>query len=494
LNDVRRLRERIPELMLAGVDRDAALLRRLGLTIYYLQGLNRDQAQRLAKSIVGQEQAEQALRDIEARLPEASSNPLLLTMALRLWHDSGAATTRIELYAAAVQALRDRSDASLSDGVLELITRAALRLVDDGLYEADRYWWLVALREAMEAVSAESVFELDISTAEAAVEAGQAIGLLRTSAQGSALGFLHDSFRDFLVARALERDPSRIPATVGASWEPSLQMLAEVAGLTPPLTATALTSIPLAGLLAPLDRDPAGDRAGEAPQLVRDLLVRHIGRWPERLDAEHLSVSVAYTPQYRYVVLAATAQPVAALVDVDRMAEIAPGTPYQFALPPTVGPLAVAYCVWRELVSLTTSAFALGGPRVLPGNDEEIATLVADDFRERQEALARYASELFPTFAERLVGEIGWHGLTARLLPPVAMDMGAGYLTSSRRLAYDTRTSALDVAVAAEDEGDDLPQRDEIDAYLQTTPEGSALKALVDELERLAPRVDWRHG
>src|SRR5205823_7178224 len=121
-------------------------------------GLNRDQARTLAGSIIGQEHAEQALSDIETSLPEASSNPLLLTMALRLWQDSGAATTRMELYAAAVQALRVRSDASLSDGVLELITRVALRLVEEGLYEADRYWWLVALREAMEAVSAEGVF------------------------------------------------------------------------------------------------------------------------------------------------------------------------------------------------------------------------------------------------------------------------------------------------------------------------------------------------
>jgi len=494
LHDVRRLRERMPELMVAAVDRDAALLRRLALTIYHLEGLNRDQARRLAESIVGQEQAEQALRDIEARLTDAPSNPLLLTMALRLWHDSGAPTTRMELYAAAVQVLRERSDASLSDGVLELMTRAALRLVEDGLYEADRYWWLVALREAMEAVSAEGVFELDVSTGEAAVEAGQAIGLLRTSAEGSALGFLHESFRDFLVARALERDASRIPSTVGPSWEPSLQMLAEAAGLTPPLTATALTSIPLAGLVAPLDRDPAGDRASEAPQLVRDLLVRHIGPWPEGLDAEHLSVSVAYTPQYRYVVLGAADEPVAELVDADRIADIAPSAPYQFALPPTVGPLALAFCVWRELISLTTSAIAIGGPRVLPENDEEIVTLVADDFRQRKEALAHYASELFPTFAERLVGEIGWHGLTARLLPPVATDMGPGYLTSSRWLAYDTRTSAVDVAVAGEGEGDDLPDRDEIDGYLQTTPEGSALKALVNELERIAPRVDWRRG
>jgi len=72
--------------------------------------------------------------------------------------------------------------------------------------------------------------------------------------------------------------------------------------------------------------------------------------------------------------------------------------------------------------------------------------------------------------------------------------MGPGYLTSSRWLAYDTRTSAVDVAVAGEGEGDDLPDRDEIDGYLQTTPEGSALKALVNELERIAPRVDWRRG
>ena len=148
-------------------------------------------------------------------------------------------------------------------------------------------------------------------------------------------------------------------------------------------------------------------------------------------------------------------------------------------LPPTVGPLALAFCVWRELVSLTTSAMTLGGPRVLPDKDEEIVSLVADDFRQRQEALARFASELFPTFAERVVGEIGWHGLTARLLPPVATDMGPGYLTSSRWLAYDTRTSAVDVAVAGASEGDDLPDRVEIDVYLQTTPGGSALTALV---------------
>ena len=210
----------MPDLMVAAVDRDAALLRRLGLTIYYLNGLDPDQRRTLAESIVGQGQADQALRDIEARLPNASSNPLLLTMALRLWRDGGAPTTRMELYAAAVQALRDRSDASLSEGLLEVISRAALRLVEDGLYEADGYWWLVALREAMETVSAEGVFELDVSTGEAAVEAGRAIGLLRTSAEGSALGFLHDSFRDFLVARALERDPSGSRPWLGRPGSP----------------------------------------------------------------------------------------------------------------------------------------------------------------------------------------------------------------------------------------------------------------------------------
>ncbi|HMJ01190.1 MAG TPA: hypothetical protein VK488_15265 [Gaiellaceae bacterium] len=492
LSDLRRVREEIPGLMLGAADRDAALLRRLGLTIYFLQGPGRDEAIELAGSIVGKERAEEALDEIQTRLPDGSSSPLILTMALRLWDRSDAPTTRMQLYAAALEALRERSDVALRDGALEVVTRVAFDLVAAEAYEADRYWWLVALRQAMDAVNEERMYDLGGMTAEAILAEAQATGLLAVSAERAAVGFIHDSFRDYFVARALHQDPARIPTTVGASWEPSLQMLAEVTGVTPPLVIAAGSSVPLCALLAPLDRDRTGDRAAETPELIRYVLVRHLGRWPEGLDPEHLRVTVSYAPQHRYVALASADVPAAELLGEERFLEVLEDALYAFALPGDGGPLSIAFAVWREVLAFTTNQIALGGPRVLPHTDNEIVERIANDFRERRDALDRYAHDIFPTMADRLVAEIGWHGLKARLLPPTAINLGPGFLASTRWLAYDTRTAELDVAVAVDGESTELASRAELDTYLAQSPDGSALKALVDELEKLAPRQDLR--
>jgi hypothetical protein len=494
--DLRLLRERLPELRVIATDRDSRLLRRVGLTVYDLSGLDHDQRQDLAAAIVGVEHANNAVDDIAEAFPDAASNPLLLTMALRLWDATQPFVAAMQLYDAALQALRDRSDTAVRESELEAITRVAFRMVEDGQYTVDLYGVLTNIRTALDEVESEGVFDTSGVTAEGALASIEAIGLVHTDIDEAAVAFVHDSFRDYLVARALIHRAQPIPATLAESWEPAIVMLAEAAGVSHEMAAAAQSSVVLLSKLAPLDKDTSGERFADAPAFVRFVIDTHLGTEPLRTPRAELAIAVCATATHRYVILT-PAEPSARVIDADELGQLATDADIVMAFRATAGPISLAFGVWRELIALSTSQESMDVVGALPEDDDELVELIARDYQDRQAVLRKIVEAHAPTIADRLIAEIGWHGLTARVGRPREAHLGPGFMEFSRTLYFDTRTDVIDVALVDDTSSEELatlrlPMQTELDSYLGYQPQASALEAFTKQLDKLTPREDLR--
>jgi hypothetical protein len=436
LRDVRRLQERIPTLRLVSCDRNARLLHKLGLTIWELRSLDREKRRELAVAIVGESDADEALHEIQQRLPDAAGSPLLLTMALRLRSSGVKAGSRSALYSAAIDALRARADTVVTDSELAAITKVALALVEAGQYEADRYWWLLAIRNALDVLADGGLYEVAETPAESVIESGIGVGLLIEQPGEATVTFLHDSFRDYLAAASIERDPNLLPSALTESWEPATVMIAEAAGVSARLADAARSNIVSCAKLAPFDRDSSGERAREVAALLRSLIERHLGRSPDVTRLDHAKLLVCYETAYRYVLVHAGVGD-DRVVDADELAAAAEQSSLVFAFPPDRGPLSIAFGAWRELLALTILDERLGPSRAIPKNDKEILALIVADFRERRTLLDELADAIAPTLKERIVAELGWNGLTARLGQSQPTGLRPPYMTSARWLFLD---------------------------------------------------------
>jgi hypothetical protein len=496
VGDLRLLRERLPELRVIATDRDSRLLRRVGLTVYELSGLDHRQRRELATAVVGSGDADTAVEDVAHAFPDASSNPLLLTMALRLWDAQKPFEGAMALYDAALQALRGRSDAGLPEFALEAVTRVSFHMVETGQYSVDLYWLLTNLRTALDEIATEGVFDTDAATAESTLASAKAIGLLQSDADEAAVAFVHDSFRDFLVARALAHGPQTLPAALAEPWEPATVMFAQAAGVSRGLAAAAQGNLVLLAKLAPLDKDIDGERFEDAPATVRFVIDTHLGTEPLRTPRAQLALALCETASHRYVLLTPD-EPSGPIVGVEELGQLAPGADLIMAFPATAGPVSMAFGLWRELITLSTSRESLDAMDALPEDDNELVAFIARDYKERQEVLRKIVEAHTPTIADRLIAEIGWYGLTARLGRLRKTHLGPGFVESSRTLYFDTRTNAIDVGLVDDTSSEELAtlrlaSHSELDSYLAYQPSASALEAFRKQLDKLTPREDLR--
>jgi hypothetical protein len=494
--DLRLLRERLPHLTVIATDRDGRLLRRVGLTIFELAGLNHNQRSGIAAEIVGPDHADNAVEDIGETLPDAVSSPLLLTMALRLWDVTTRFDAALRLYDAALEALRERSDTTFGEAELEAVSRVAFRMVEVGQYTADLYWWMANLRAALDEITTEGMFSTNGVTAESALDSAKSIGLLQSDTEEAVVGFIHDSFRDYLVARALTNGARSIPDTLSEPWEPAIAMVAEASGVSPEIAAAARGNVVLCAKLAPLDRDGDGERLADAVELVRFVIDTHFGGEPLWTPRAELAIAASATTSHRYLLLTSTA-PSGPVIDLNEFSAAVTDAVAVMAFPITAGPLSIAFGVWRELIALSTSQETVDVMRGLPETDDELLALIADDFQERQRALREAIEAHAPTLADRLLAEIGWYGLRARLGRPRETHLGPGFMEFSRALYFDTRTNVIDVGLVDDTSPDELaalqlPETAELHSYLEYQPRASALKALTTQLDKLAPREDLR--
>jgi len=198
--------------------------------VFRICGLDRGGRSLLAAAHGGHDQA---VMMIEHRLGDAADNPLLFLMALSLI-DDGVPESRAEVYRQFLTGLAARARASEDVVALAALGVAWAELIDRGLRAADHYTWRSVLGAVLDQLAVLPAWRGHSATAEGTLELAQRMGVLTQLDPDSGLAPLHDSFADFLAARAMIRGETGLPARLTAGYDETVLFMVEMAGMDEP--------------------------------------------------------------------------------------------------------------------------------------------------------------------------------------------------------------------------------------------------------------------
>jgi len=380
-----------------------------------------------------------------------------------------------------VSALYERSAGRLADraqlgqeletplGVLGL---ACLELVDEGRFALDRWAWLLALERAVERLSARGLVEqlraVDV------LATTERVGLLVPDADQSGYSLLHDSFRDWLAARAIARGVADRPLAFGSAWAAVAAHLAEMGVGDREFLLTCAADLSVAAVAAAREVAPDDDptRVGTNATVVLSRLISthlrtgHAAAWSE--------TEIVVRPKNG----GTTAYLVPIAAGGDMSAAIAGAS-----FPEPAGPLRIAVTLFFErLRSLLARGPAF--PARIPEDAAALATAVEEHFRVQRDAVACLAEDLLPTLAERVQEHLGWRGLRGRVSPrSEERDDAANAL----RYTHDAADILVDVSADPLPEGTRMTTAQD---FLREAPERRAVDALATALAALLEGFD----
>jgi hypothetical protein len=206
---------------------------------------------------------DQIVSMIEHQLGDAADNPMLFLMALSVSTD-GVPDTRAEVYQQFLHGLAARAGLEDEDIRVAAIGAAWMSLIGRGLRTADHYTWRSSLSIVLNELFRQLAWpDRQVTPADALFHA-QAMGLLTRLDPDSGLAPLHDSFADFLAARAVVRGQAALPTRLDNDYDETVVFTVEMAGLSDdlayrlaaenPLLACRVARLPQAHGVA----DPAG--------------------------------------------------------------------------------------------------------------------------------------------------------------------------------------------------------------------------------------------
>jgi hypothetical protein len=479
LRDLAELRRDWPVRVIA-TGRKAFQLRAMGSPVYELQGLDWEKRERIAEAV--KKGGAAAVRELNDRLGDAVEVPLLLRMGLSLLAEGRDPQSVEQLYGEFVTGLATRMGVPRPNASLAAAGLSCIELVAGERFEADAYWWRSSMRAALDQLAGQRVFELGGVSAEAAIVALVNIGLLHEHGAAGQIGFLHDSFRDYLAARALIEGYTPIPEPLDERYEQVADLLAQ--GTT---EATAGLFLRLA------DNPVAASSAAEIELDVREpsqelaqQLLRHLMKgfaFPSSELSSTLGMTEWSGPERFYVAIhegeGGECESVEQFEDeIGHAALIA-------AYPKRPTSLRIAVLAWQELMRKQLGLVSRSGrPSPIPTNPEELAAAIGKHFREKQAAVAEIAEELCPALRERIVEAVGWRGLDARLQREGRADPLSGRLVHGLTYTYDVDTVAVDV-------GDPEPFRGGAitvaEHFMHEAPLADASTAVTGALKKLLP-------
>jgi hypothetical protein len=481
--DLRDVLERHPKLRLIVADRERAFPRRFELPTHTLSPLGSDERTTIATGLVADPTA--VVADLENRLGNVVDNPLLFVMALALTRVGIAATGRAAIFAGFIDGLRERTkQTTLDETDMAALRLVAVDLTREDRFDADRYWWLATLAAALSHLREGGVYEVGERTAEAVFSRLLDTGLLFEDDVAASVSLLHDAFRDYLASVALARREAEVPRPVDATWEQAFELLAEQGGLTPEQARALATDNPVAATRsARFDRGPAD--AHLTGELARRLAASHLGSAPCGVD---FGVVLVRGLEHVYAFVACNGG------DAERSSEeaaaLAAESSFVVGLGSEAGSLSFAAALWREFVKKLTASEPPMLQRPVPASTAELVEAVAEQFREQRAELEALARRLVPTLAERLVAGVGWSGLRAELgeaqTTPLLPDQQLTY----HPMRYSFGGDEVIVTVAENDDRAEFATRGTAEGFIELPPRAVAIKALVDELNRLLPEIN----
>lgn len=396
----------------------------------------------------------------ERVLGDASSNPLLFTMAVQLLSSGVDFTDRAGMYAAFVERLAGRAGA---EGMAE-VTRALgvvfARLLDEGRRYADPYEWRAVITDAA------AMFAADADQVD---EAARRSGLVSSIGFAQTIVPMHDSFADYLAGAVHAVHLVPFPPRVGSADEQRVAFAAEIGGIDSSVAAMVARDLPLLAIsVAKHDRRPLGSSAPAEVTALRAALAgtdvpRGVALWR---DGSRVVAFANNDEEPRWV--------------DDEARHLSQTAPHIVG---GSGPLDLAVRLWRHDLRLQ-----LTPPQSLPQSLPHTIDGAVEALRAHTAATAAELHnliEVLPAAARPAVSaQIGPFGMTARVSKQE-------HFPGRRWAMSHIRTDDIDIA-AASSETDELRRPGwgggSVDYALSTPPAAEAAKRVREAVNKLVGR------
>lgn len=478
--DMDRVRQKHPHARLILAAREAAPFGRSGLSGFVLQGLTEETRREIASTLTPG--GERFVGEIEERLGDVASNPLLFTMAVGLYARGTQASSRAGLFDGFMQGLQAREEGV----VLSAPTRAAcevaaFELRSEGRYSADRWWWLDQLTASRAELIERGILSREAPAGEQLLGEFEALGLLQSISDSGDLGMLHDLFCDWLASESVRHGLRALPDTVPEQLEDATVFLAERGELSD------------AQMLAIAGNAIAAARAADAlsgghldPQLTNAIWQRLCEQLAPVLRAPFEGLRVHVVDGERpWIYLA--------LPDTRDPTQLAPDSPVICLAVGEVSSLSAAVDLWLAVVRLAIGDSEPGPPTRPAGDHDDLALLLEAAVLRRASAVEGMIDGLVPPLLPRILRAIGPTGLRGWLLPVAQYPgpPGSGETIEDHMLRYLTTADGTHIERVSSPE--EIPEVEmtghtSADSYLRISPLTAAQSSITDTLTKLIPR------
>ena len=359
---------------------------------------------------------QQAVRTIEHRLGSAADNPMLFLMALSL-SDDGVPRSRAEVYEQFIHGLVTRAGVADDDAGLAALGVAWAEMIGRGQRAADHYSWRLALGTALDGLAALPAWRGHTSTAETAMTTAKRTGLLNRPDADAGLAPVHDSFADFLAAKAIVRQEASLPPSLSAAYDETVLFMVELAGLNEALALRLATESPLLACRAARQRQARGHAD---PTQVGSLLSALAGG--QELPAlAGTGIRLCQHDRFTGAALAGEDYQVVDAAQFDRLAREHPA----IMMPPETGSLQLAVTLWAAAVERALRPSRRLFQPAPPADADQAGPLLIAYLRETEQELQRLASSALPgTVLGRVLAAIGPPGIIGYVADPEPGHLG----------------------------------------------------------------------
>jgi len=346
----------------------------------------------------------------------AADNPMLFLMVLSL-SGGGVPHTRAEVYEQFLRGLVARARVADDDAGLAALGAAWAQMIGRDQRTADHYSWRLALGAALDDLAALPAWRGHTSTAELALETAQRTGLLVRRDPDSGLAPLHDSFADFLAARAIVRGEASLPSRLNTGYDETVMLMVEMAGLDDALALRLAVEDPLLSCRVAQQRQARGhadpDQVG--------LLVQALAGGRKLPTLAGSGIRLCHHDRFTGAVLAGEDYQTvdAAQFDVLAREHLAIMTAAD------AGSLQLAVTLWAAAVQRAHRPGRRLFQPAPPADANQAAPLLTAYLREIEQELHRLADTSLPdTVRDRVLAAIGPQGIVAYISDPVPGHLG----------------------------------------------------------------------